>query len=245
LNVYAGDVNAPKEKLIWWLACPCILLLILIALGIQRIVDVAAIQNSVSRNWELGFDSDDPRTGRPRDLPAFVDEPVQHLFDWMFDSTVGTTNKQVVYDDLFRSLFRGPIHGITIYEPHMPRGDVGAALLRFPHLQQVWIGLAEQFTASDWTLLCKRLRLLPELQDVDLDGNNLTDTCIIPLSGHPRLRKITIGGYQLTPMCLKTLSTLPSLTDVTIDQSSHFKPEDQKAMAAALPAVTFDFSGCP
>jgi hypothetical protein len=179
-------------------------------------------------------------TGRPRNLPAFIDEPVQTIFDRMFESSVGTTNKAIVYGDLFRSLFRGPIRGITIYEPHLARGDVGAALLRFPHLRQVSIGDAHSFKESDWTLLCRRLRVLPELEEVELEGNEVTDASIVPLSGHPRLRKITIEAYQLTPNCLKTLTTLPSLTDVTIEESGHFKPEDRKAMAAALPGVTFD-----
>ena len=208
----------------------------------ERVAAIAAIQNSVERNYEMNFYGPGMNSKhRPRFLPAFIDSHVSDWLDSRYEKTTGSTNLDLVYDNRFISLFAGPIRGIFIMEPDHITGDLGAALLRLPSLQQLIIRADGDIpTEAEWTRLCTRLRLLPELEDLEIDGDSITDATIAKLAGHPRLRTIHFESSQLTPGSLKTLMSFPNLRDLTILTSSHFTPEDVKAFKAALPSVKIE-----
>jgi hypothetical protein len=233
-----AGMEASSKRLLWWLLPPMLLLFAVCWVGFERVSAVAAVQDSMSRNYEITFGTED----RPRILPAFIDDPVQEALGSIFEATQGAGNKDIVYGERFRSLFRGPVRKIEIWEPHNFTGDLGAALLRFPRLQRLAVNdCVDTPTEAQWTLFWSRIRSLPELEEIEFDGNNITNASIAPLSGHPRLRKITLDGYHLTAGCVKTLATLPSLTNLTIEESGNITPADRKAMVRALPSVEIEF----
>jgi hypothetical protein len=240
----------------WW----CLLLVAffapLIWFAVQRNSDIKAVENAIDRDWELVFD----QTGAPpAALPSFVDSAAKKWFDWRYADSFGydgyepvkTRNRADVYHERFRCLFRGPIEEIIIGYPEKFRGDaLGAALARFPRLRYFCVEELDEkgLTESDWTLLCRRLRDLPQLEEVELGGPTLTNAALAPLAGHPKLRIVTIQDGRFTHECARTFSAIPHLTKLSIEgQSSEgntwLAPDDEKTMRARLPGVFLEVSG--
>jgi hypothetical protein len=162
--------------------------LALIFLAAQRVIAVARVQNSVSRGWEIKFESQ----GRPAALPAWADDATGSFFDWAFGHTKGTSNLQIIHRERFQALFRGPITEIGIYEPHEFKADALAfALRQFPSLRRLAIetGISTPI-AADWKVLSASLRALPRLEELTLWSGDITDTDLAPLAGHPNLRSV-------------------------------------------------------
>jgi len=219
----------------------------------RRNSDIKAVEDAVDRDWEISFDQTD---ARPRRLPPFLDGWAEAWFDWRYADTYGydgtqpvkTRNRGVVYHERFRCLFRGPIETINIGYPEKFRGDtLGAALARFPKLRFFAVveledtGLAE----SEWTLLCMRLRVLPQLEEIELAGPTLTNAAVAPLAGHPNLRVVTILDGRLSPGCIETFSTMPKLTTLHIegqryDGDTWLTPDEEAMMRGRLPSVTLE-----
>ena len=215
----------------------------------QRWVDVAAVQDALERDWEISFAEED----RPPILPEFVDRAVAGYLARKYASVSGydapdapgpahTRNRDVVYHERFRSLFRGRIEQIRIYYPTGLRGDLGAALARFPGLQIVAIheNGGNMVTELQWTRLCERLRHFPELAEIEFASDSLTDAAIAPLLGHPQ--KITIGYGHLTPECAKIFATMPRLATLDLSGAmratgSEWTPSEIKGLQAAFPSV--------
>jgi hypothetical protein len=220
----------------------------------QRLFDVAAVQDSVERDWETSF-GPGPRV--PRALPEFVDSAVQKWLTNRYavdptDTGRGTRHaeyRDLVYHQRFRALFRGAIHEIEIIDPEGFRGDPGAALERFPSLRRVTIfdcGNNEGPTEVQWQLLCERLRSLPELEELDIAGRFLSDASVGPLAGHPTLRTVRIRCSRLTPECAKTFRSMPRLTALYINIWPEPTSADQASWSAALPnAVINDPQNTP
>ncbi len=219
----------------------------------RRNSNIKAVENAIDRDWEISFD----RTGsHPASLPSFVDSAAKTWFDWRYAATGGydgsqpvkTRNRDSVYYERFQCLFRDPIEYINIGYPETFRGDnLGAALARFPELR--FFGVFENEDTgpgeSEWTALCRRLRALPRLEEIELGGSWITDAAIEPLGGHPNLRVVTILEGRLTPGCAKTFSTIPHLATLHIEWQRHdgdtwLTPEEERTMKAALPGVTLE-----
>jgi hypothetical protein len=217
---------------------------------IAQMLAVAKVQECLERDWEISFG---PRSAasRPAMLPAYLDDKVSDYLSRKYESVAGygpgpahTRNRDVVYHERFRALFRGPIREISIYYSEGLRGDLGAALARFPGLRFFcFYDEADVPTGAEWKHLCTWLRRFPELETLEIGGNSITDESIAPLAGHPRLRSITIQQSQLSPECVKIFAMLPNLKklDVNIehpDGTTWLTPEGQKAMSEKLPGVS-------
>lgn len=207
-------------------------------LALQRMSDVAAVQNSLGRAWEIQFGPEP----RPRMMPWIVDEAAQGVLGKLFGGTRGTTNRDLIYVDRFRSLFCGPIREVDIYESRHLQGDLGAVLQRFPSLRRFSLaGNVDTPTEAEWMVLCGRIRLLPDLEELVIDGNQVSDAAIAPLAGHPGLRKVAITSAVLTPDGVKTLATLPRLSELSIEKWGGYSPQEKKAIMDALPRVKIEF----
>lgn len=239
----------------WWRFLPVAALALLGLPAAKRLGDILAVENAVARDWEMsiGWGGTSSPDGRPTMLPAFVDAAAKAWFDWRYAATFGydgsqpvkTRNRGLVYHERFRALFRGPIEEIHIGYPESFRGDLGAALARFPRLRRFSIIENEDSgpTEADWTLLCARLRTLPNLEEIELGGSWITDAAITPLSGHPTLRSITISEGRLTSECAKTFTAIPLLAALHFEGQRYtgdtwLSPEAEKTLRASLPTVT-------
>ena len=185
-------------------------------------------------------------------LPARIDSMADNLIVRLFDQTRGydgtqpakTRNRDIVYQERFRALFRGPIQEIDVYYFEAFHGDLGAAFARFPSLRRVEV--FDNFpTEPEWTHLCAKLRELPRLEEIELGGAWITDAAIAPLAGHPNLRTVTIEYGRLTDGCTKTFATMPRLSKLRIGEQIYpgdawLSPEQTAAMTAALPSVTVE-----
>src|SRR5687768_13269425 len=119
----------------WLMLLGLMILALMVFAMVQRVMAVAAVQNAIERSYEITFDSD----GRPQALPPALDRAAEAFFEYAFRETWGATNRHIIHRERFRSLFRGPIREIHVYYPTAFRGDLGAALARFPQLRNVTV----------------------------------------------------------------------------------------------------------
>jgi hypothetical protein len=208
---------------------------------VEQARNVAAVQDSLKRGWEINFGSHD----RPSRLPEWLDELLRPLFYKIEPSDM---DRGSIYHERFHSAFRGPIEFIGIkYSMGFHGDELGAALARFSHLRRFAIieDAEDVPTEADWTALCARLRSLTQLEQIELAGALLTDAAIAPLKGHPGLQRLNLSGSKVTPACLATLETVPHLSHLDLkylsEPSGTFSQKDQDAMRAALPGVEIEF----
>jgi hypothetical protein len=226
-----------------WVGAFCLLGVTLLALvEIQRWRDVAALQDVVESNYQITLESDD----RPALLPEFIDAAVfRYLKRFNQEPGEGPSHTQLYGDSLhdrFRALFRGPIRKIEIHYPDGTRGDMGAALQRFPRLRRVMLDGASGMTESEFKVLCGQLRQLSNLKELTFIGMPATDAALAELAGHPRLRSITIILGNFTTKSAKTFASMPALRQLVLDGEAangdpSLAPEIAKEMGAALPGV--------
>jgi hypothetical protein len=235
----------------WACLCLVAVLTLLLWRPVQQARNVAAVQNCLQRGWEVTFGTE----GCPASLPKFIDSAADDFFSRIFVATRGydgsqpapTRNRDIIYQERFRALFRDPIDEIHIYDPEAFRGDLGAALARFPRLRRASVFESESLpTEAEWTRLCMWLRSFPHLEEIELGGAWVTDAAIAPLAKHPQLHTISIAGGRLTAECTKTFASMPHLTRLHIEgqipeDENWLSPDERKAMSAALPAVTIEF----
>ncbi len=220
----------------------------------MQVRDVAAVQNSLDRAWEISFAAPG-KDGRPSVLPAFIDSAVENWLERKFAHTAGygpgpakTRNRSIIHQERFRAIFRRPLEEIHIYDPEGFSGQqLGAALARISTLRAFSFEQEGSYNTSeaDWISLCADLRSLPNLEAITLGGTWLTDATIAPLAGHPRLKSVTFLNGQLTTACAKTLAALPNLRELHIegqryDGDTWLMPEQDRALRDALPAVNVD-----
>lgn len=223
---------------------------------IHQVIAVAAVQNSVDYGWVITFGSGTVPAG----LPVSVDSAVEDLIGRMFAQTAhytgaypeSTLRRDIIYHERFRAFFRGPIRGICIDSPGGFRGDLGAALARFPDLRGVYIADLGQSQPSeaDWKLLFTRLRALPDLEEVALRGNMITDAALAPLSGHPGIKYLTLNYGNLTDKSIQTFASMPNLRELEFEGVPNGDiewpgPESEKAIIAALPNVKVEIRKDP
>jgi hypothetical protein len=248
----------PRPKLKpWFLGGIAAILVFLAWLAVDRVLAVAAVQNAVDRDWEISFWDESPSgTDIPIALPRSFDDTAQAWFDKRYANTLGydgtvppkTRNRAVPYFERFRALFRGPMHDIHIYYPESIDGDaLGKALARFPSLRNFTVEEtgADRSKEADWKSLCRRLRLMPQLEVVELGGDRLADAAIEGLQGHPRIRSVTIVDGRLTGKCADIFASLPQLKYLHIEgqateSDQWLTPELRAAIIAKLPGVTVE-----
>lgn len=213
---------------------------------IKQARDVAAVQESLDRAWEITFESG----SRPTRMPEFLDKAASEVTSWIFAETGGYNgstpargrNRDDIHLERFRGLFRGPIEFVGIYYPEGFHGDeLGAALARFEYLRRLAIFENEDSvpTEADWTTLCARLRTLPHLEEIELGGAQITDAALSRLAGHPGLRVVEISYSRVTPKVGAVFATMPHLLELRFgDHISagdlEFTQEEQDAIATEM-----------
>ncbi len=220
---------------------------VVISLAVQRNYDIKAVEDALDRDWEIVFNNPLP----PATLPRNIDAAAWEWLSRRYAATAGydgtqppkTRNRADVYHERFHCFFRGPIRSINIGYPEQFRGDaLGAALARFPRLRSFSIDEDKTPIAeSEWAQLCRRLRALPQLEELYLHGPTLTETALAPLAGHPHLSTITIEEGRFTPACSRLFATMPQLKTLslfpTYDGDTWLTAEEAAALRTALPGV--------
>lgn len=215
----------------------------------RRMAGVAAVQDSLERDWEINFNDG----GRPAGLPAWADRALQKWIrkvlgpepDYHFLGQ--KPNRADVWCDRVRTLFRGRITEIEIWYPNRLRGDLGNALARFPSLRRVAIHDAD-FSEKEWSYVFAGCHRLPRLEELNIGGHTLRDATIEGLAGLRSIRKVFINAGELAEACPETFAQMPKLKELTIEQSAlgtrDTDPpvsETQKMIREALPNVKVAF----
>jgi len=232
-----------KSAKIWMGAFLLLMGTIFALVEIQRWYDVAAVQDVVERNWEITFGAKQ----RPALLPESIDTAIYNYLVGKYDheSGVGARHTELqgyILHERFRALFRRPIQNIEIRYPEGIRGDVGAALQRFPALQRVTLEESGGMSESEFKVLCRRLRQLANLEELTLIAMPATDAALAEFAGHRRLRSITIVGGAFTIASATTFASMPALRQLELDRETAngdewLTPEIAKEMRAVLPGV--------
>ena len=127
-------------------------------------------------------------------------------------------------------------------------GDLGRELEAFPRLQKIHIADrgGKETSESDWQRLLSRIRQFPELVELEVSGDQISDVALAPLNGHQRLRTLTIMGARLATDSLITFQSMPKLRQLYIfrnagvgEVASPLYSEDLKRV---LPNVTIEYS---
>ena len=236
-------------KIKTWLCWTLLLAIVLLCWApIQRMLAVAALQNTLERAWDSSFNNGE----RPDLLPEWLETKVRSSLTERFSEPSAVTsstptyayNRDVLFRERFRILFRGPIHTIEVWYPQAFRGDLGASLQAFPSLRRFKVYENDLLPTEDqWNTLCQRLRHLENLQQIELGGAQLTDAAISQLAHHPNLQTVAITYGALTPASAATFASLPRLTSLRLkDQGRNgLSPEDQQKIREALPKVQIEF----
>lgn len=225
--------------------------------------DLIAVQEAVARDWEIdyGYGSVHTPHSRPAALPALLDDAAEAWLDWVYRDTRGytagrhavkTRNRNSVYHDQFRALFRGSIEEIHIYYPESFRPELTTALARFPQLRRFSLVENESTgpTEAEWMHLCTGLRALPQLEELELCGYWLTDEAIAPLAEHPGLRSIVISEGRLSAASSATFASIPRLKSLNLGElhppegewrDANEAQATRGAFEAALPGVSVQF----
>ena len=213
--------------------------------------NIAAVQDSLERDWEINFESG----ARPSLLPSALDDAFNSVIRRLVDPQRRTLflaekpNRDEVWRERIRALFRGRITQIEIYYPGRLRADLGSALARFGSLRRLKIFDAD-FSVSDWSFALAGVQRLHSLEELAIGGHELRDAAIEPLARQPSLRKVTITAGKLGTASTETFATLPRLRELefeanTIDDGHAPNelplPENQKLMRDALPRVEVRF----
>jgi hypothetical protein len=229
----------PRKRSRWLIfATLAVLLLICVPFG-WRYYRVAAVQDALVRDYEITFGSGE----RPSAMPKVLDENLEKFLVGK-RGIWNRVNPDIIYGERVRAMFRGNITEIHIYYHEGFRGDLGAALLRFPELKKLTVSETDSHLA-DYKLLCLRIRELPELEEMELGGAHITSDALLPLAGHPKLRKLNISySVLLTTDVLETLEELPALKILEVgkihgpDEKEWESPALLARFREALPGVT-------
>ena len=175
-------------------------------------------------------------------MPEILDYNLGKLLD---EERLDHQAHDTIYRDRVRAVFCESIEEIDIYDPLSFRGDVGEALLRFKELKRVAVLSAGSLPSeADYKLLCQRLRELPNLEELSLAGEQITDDALAPLSGHPKLRMLDISfSVRLTGDVLQIFRKLPALESLDVgvngpNEEVWKSPALHARFREALPGVT-------
>lgn len=211
--------------------------------------EVAALQNSLQRDWEITFNVN----AKPQYLPAFLDELADQLLAKAYEASRGKRNRDSVYHDRFQSLFRGPIRKLEIYYPEDLYADFGAAISRFRQLGSLTIfeNDGDRPSKEHWKAAFHAITQLPNLRELEIGGDRITSETLLALAGAPKLKKLSITYAKLNPGFMAVLPPLPALTELHVediyrDEAALSTPNIAAGSAALPPCEHLDkltFSG--
>lgn len=220
-------------------------------LAVQRVSNIAAIQDALERDWEISFNGDEC----PRALPHWLDDAAESLIRRVIGPEpkrpflCQKLNRDIVWHERFRALFRGRITQIEVFYPGRLRDDLGAALARFSSLQRLVIH-RPGFSDSDWAYVFAGLHQLRHLEGLEIGSYELRDSTIEPLAGQASLRRVEVTLGKLGTGSIDTFSKLPKLIYLSLDTSAiddghewpePVLPEIQQMFKQALPHVKIQF----
>lgn len=218
-------MSLPSKK--WFRRALVAILVIVLVLGFRmadRYSDVAALQESMTRNYEITFNS----WGKPALLPEFIDQFAKKQIDRKHGATHGTTNLDALTIERFRSMFRGSIWSIEINYPEGFRRGVGDAVAEFPILETLVIndGGTDANSYDDVAVaeLFGAIAELGALESLQLNGIWVTSERLTTIGALAELRRLTIGDCDLTLACFEWIRSLPKLE--SLDLSSAFLDTD-------------------
>ncbi len=217
----------------------------------QRVAKVAAIQDALERDWEINFNDG----GLPSVLPAFLDRAAENTIIRMLGPQreplyfAEKANRETVWQERFRALFRGRITVMEIYYPGRLRADLGSALAQFPNLRRLEIHKPD-FSDNDWAGIFAGLHRLNRLEELEIGGYELRDSTIAGLADQPSVRQVSITIGKLSTECVETFRRLPRLTKLTFgtnvlddghNENDPPRRENQNLIRNALPDVKVGF----
>ncbi len=191
---------------------------------------VKRIAGTVKRHREMGFG---PLGERDR-LGAAVDRKID-VEEWF---------PRGVFDVALR-----PVEEFEVFYFEGLHGDLGRELQRFPHLKKVSIfeNMDGQPSETEWQKLIGWIRQMPDLEELDIGGERLTDAALASIAGHPLLRVLTVDQGRLTRRSLATFQSLPMLRQLSIDDNYQANlvelPLELDDIQIAMPAVSVTYDG--
>src|SRR4051794_5764656 len=123
-----------RPKLRWIAVSGILTVGLLLCYALHCVSQVAALQDCLERDWEIAFNAE--QTALPPRMPAWCDSLAKSLIDRALPTQrgqrfsgekVGKENREIVWRERIRSIFRGPITEIEIYAPGRMCDDLGAA----------------------------------------------------------------------------------------------------------------------
>ncbi|MEO8351267.1 MAG: hypothetical protein ABI680_06010 [Chthoniobacteraceae bacterium] len=219
--------------------------------GVRRVAKVAAIQDALERDWEINFNDG----ALPSALPTSVDCAAENAIIWMLGPPRETlyfaekANRETIWQERFRALFRGRITVMEIYYPGRMRDDLGSALAQFPNLRHLEIHKPD-FSDNDWPGVFAGLHRLHQLEELEIGSYELRDSSIRGLANQQSVRQVSITIGKLSTECVETFRRLPRLTKLTFgstvlddghDENGPPLRETQNLIRKALPGVKVVF----
>jgi hypothetical protein len=203
----------PRKRSRHWPSFAALAVILLCgAVAAWRYYRVAAVQDALSRDYEIAFGDGK----RPFLMPEVLDDALQKYLAGK-SGTWKRYNPDIIYGERIRAILRGDITEIRIYYHEGFRNELGAALLRFPELKKLTISENSPHM-GDYKLLCESIRKLPKLEELELRGDRIGDDDIASLAGHPKLKRLNLSGSDfLTPDVLRTLKSLPKLNALHVE----------------------------
>ena len=143
-----------------------------------------------------------------------------------------------------------PVRECQIYGLKSMPGDLGRELGALRQLRKIHIrGMGQKrCVEADWVRLMGGLRHFPELVELELYGDQITDAVLAPLEGHPRLETLTVEDGKLTAASMKTFQRLPHLNGLYIfgntarSDIEMISPLSSEDLSNALPSVKIEYS---
>ncbi|MEM9478188.1 MAG: hypothetical protein AAGA58_00855 [Verrucomicrobiota bacterium] len=202
---------------------------------------VAAVQNSMERNYEIVFNE----WGKPNRLPEPFDEAMQKWADSKYGHTHGSTNIDVLHLERMRSLFRGRMEKIQIKYPYTIEEPLGEALARFP-LKEFSIRAGENpsHNAKEVDALFRGLGKIESLEKIEIfwvGFGKLTPTQIEPLIRCASLHTLKLDGVTIDKASADALAKLSQLKVLEIRYYS--TKEDHEYLQKAVPLATLTNAG--
>jgi hypothetical protein len=186
-----------------------VILVGLLVIAANRWFAIAAIQNSLQRDWEIQING-----GKPRALPDSLDSGVSWILDQAFADTVGERNRNEVIHERFTSLFQGRIHSLDIYNPYVFDEKLSNSIGRLGELESLEVVEPEDLypiPKPAVTKLLESIRGLPKLKKLEIGTTWLHDEDLAILRGHPKLEILILNDCPITTKSFDTFVSLPQL----------------------------------
>jgi len=215
------------------LVAAALILVILITAG-QRWFAVAAIQQSLQRDWETQING-----GYPNSLPRTLDGAVVWFLNRSFSESKGKENRNEVLHDRFLSLFQGRVRELLIYNPYTFDDHLGDAICRFDELESLSVVEPEQLypiPAPAIANLLQSAHRLHSLKSLELGTTWVHDAEVAKLAGISRLETLKLNGCPITSKAFPAFLSLPRLKRLEINDTN-ITADEAQSLAQLVPNV--------